>query len=113
MKIFRIILLAIIAASGGHFVEALDHMCEKSDDCNGNCLWEFQFEIDDDTTSIDLRVHPYGVCEEDIDKLKGFALKKEQLYALHGFIYSCQSYQSIGDDMYEIVNKWLPLIDDV
>eukprot|EP00922_Rhytidocystis_sp_ex-Travisia-forbesii_P067900 GHVS01101088.1.p1 GENE.GHVS01101088.1~~GHVS01101088.1.p1 ORF type:complete len:111 (+),score=10.89 GHVS01101088.1:599-931(+) len=103
MKIFRIILLAIIAASGGHFVEALD-MCKTKDDCEKDCLKEFDVKFGG--RHIDLRNLPLGVCQEDLEKVATFTTEKELLLQ-YKFGEACDFYERTGYDNWKIVNTCL------
>eukprot|EP00922_Rhytidocystis_sp_ex-Travisia-forbesii_P067910 GHVS01101108.1.p1 GENE.GHVS01101108.1~~GHVS01101108.1.p1 ORF type:complete len:118 (+),score=4.59 GHVS01101108.1:598-951(+) len=94
MKIFRIILLAIIAASGGHFVEALD-MCKTKDDCPlfpHVCRFTFFIATDGQPAPFELTRCGFGVCGNNVNALSGFYTGEEKRVRSE-FIEACKEFQ--------------------
>eukprot|EP00922_Rhytidocystis_sp_ex-Travisia-forbesii_P028609 GHVS01041977.1.p1 GENE.GHVS01041977.1~~GHVS01041977.1.p1 ORF type:complete len:114 (+),score=8.14 GHVS01041977.1:93-434(+) len=75
--IFRISLLAIIAAIGGRFVEARKTMCLRNEECTMLCLMKFGIGQGSVRRDIDLVSIGYGLCQEDLMKLEGLRERKD------------------------------------
>eukprot|EP00922_Rhytidocystis_sp_ex-Travisia-forbesii_P044805 GHVS01066774.1.p1 GENE.GHVS01066774.1~~GHVS01066774.1.p1 ORF type:complete len:132 (-),score=1.73 GHVS01066774.1:351-746(-) len=100
MKI-KIILLAIIAAIGGHFVEGSHSMCEGDVDCEGICLYQFCVKIDGKQVSINLRPRPKGVCQEDLDKMESLKSNDGRFHS-NAFGKMCELYSKVSYPDYSI-----------
>eukprot|EP00922_Rhytidocystis_sp_ex-Travisia-forbesii_P067908 GHVS01101106.1.p1 GENE.GHVS01101106.1~~GHVS01101106.1.p1 ORF type:complete len:130 (+),score=14.67 GHVS01101106.1:60-392(+) len=98
------ILLAVIAAMGGHFVEAKSTMCTHRRECTGDCMFTFFVQINGSWSQINTSSRSKGVCQEDLDRLA--ALESAEGRALSNqFGVACQNYQSRRvDDCGEINN---------